>query len=322
MVLSAMQTHTRARVCVIGSYAKALVVTADRIPIEGETLIGHDYRQTFGGKGSDMAVQAARLDAAVDYIGVIGGDDFGSEFLRLLETEGVSTSGVRTTNAAPTGVGLIIKDTSGHNIIVVDKGANDLFSRDDIDVNRSLIAGARVAIAQLEIPLDTALYALGVAKAAGLTTVLNPAPAFDLTALGVDLSAVDILTPNQGEARVLVGERPDADIPNDEIASRLRALGVRVVVITRGEHGADIFTASSSEHIDAHVVMVVDSNGAGDSFNAGFAVALAEGRELSDAVSFANGTAALSCTDWETIPSYKHRAQVDELIAAQKGEPR
>ena len=315
-------THTDgvkpgARVCVVGSYAKALVVTADRIPLEGETLIGRDYRQTFGGKGSDMAVQAARLGASVDYLGVIGDDDFGREFARLLEGEGVTTSGIRMTADAPTGVGLIIKDDAGHNIIVVDKGANDRFSRADVDAHRGAIGEASVALAQLEIPLDTALYALGVAHSLGRITVLNPAPAVELA--GVDLGAVDVITPNQGEARILVGERPDSALPNSEVAARLIAQGVRAVVITRGEDGADVFTADSADHVDAHSIEVVDSNGAGDSFNAGLAVALGEGLGLQDAVRFANATAALSCTGWETVPSYRRRADVDAVLAATKG---
>lgn len=313
-----MEGLSASSVCVIGSYAKALVVTADRIPTPGETLVGWDYRQTFGGKGSDMAVQAARLGASVEYVGVVGNDAFGVEFTELLDAEGVSRGGLRVTDAQPTGVGLIIKDTAGRNVIVIDKGANGEFSEEDVVANRARIAGASVVLAQLEIPLDTALRALADAKTGGATTILNPAPAIDLTALGrrIDLSQVDVLTPNQGEARVLVGEGPESTIPNDEVVRLLRRRGASTIVITRGEDGVDVFAGDDYVHVPALPVEVVDSNGAGDSFNAGLAVALAEGRTLTEAVRFANATAALCCTGWETVPSYKHRIDVDAVLAA------
>jgi ribokinase len=122
-----------ARVCVLGSYAEALVLTADRIPQPGETLVGRDYRQTYGGKGSDMAVQAARLGADVAYVGVVGDDAFGRGFADLMRAEGVDTTHLRVTDERPTGVGMIIKDVRARNVIVVDMGANELFGPDDVD---------------------------------------------------------------------------------------------------------------------------------------------------------------------------------------------
>ena len=308
---------TAARVAVVGSYAKAIVITADRIPTRGETLVGRDYRQTFGGKGSDMAVQAARLGAAVDFIGVVGDDPFGREFLDLLADEGVTTTHVRVTRDQPTGVGLIIKDEAGHNVIVVDPGANAVFSADDVAAASAPLGRARVALAQLEIPLDTALAGLAAAKRAGSLTVLNPAPALPLaTVLPPDgLAGVDVITPNETEARVLLGLDPHSNEDNRLIADRLLAMGAGAVVITRGEHGVDLFTPEDHVHVAPHAVDVVDSNGAGDSFNAGLAVALAEGRALDESVRFANAVAALCCESWETVPSYRDRATVDAFLA-------
>ena len=155
------------KVCIIGSYAKALVMTADRIPVAGETLMGRDYRGEFGGKGSDMAVQSSRLGAEVSYIGVIGDDTFGKEFVDLMKDEKIDISGLRITKEKSTGTGFIIKDIEARNVIVVDSGANDLFSKEDIDNAEKLIEEADVVLAQLEIPLDTALYAMKVAKKYG-----------------------------------------------------------------------------------------------------------------------------------------------------------
>lgn len=304
------------KIGIIGSYAKALVMTADRIPQPGETLIGRDYRETYGGKGSDMAVQAARLDAEVTYVGVVGNDNFGREFKQLLKDEYIDDSLVRTTDSQPTGVGLIVKDDDARNVIVVDMGANKEFSREDIDASMGKLSECDVVLAQLEIPLDTALYAMKRCKAAGVMTVLNPAPAVSL--LDADLGDVDVITPNETEARVCVGLDPDDQISDEEIAARLMARGAGAVVMTLGGKGAGVFTKEDSSHIPPYRIDVVDSNGAGDSFNAGLCVALGEQqgkKDLARAAKFASAVGALCCTEWETVPSYHHRKQVDEFIA-------
>ncbi len=307
-----------ARITVLGSYALALVVTAERIPVTGETLLGRDYRETWGGKGSDMAVQAARLGAQVEFVGVVGDDDHGRGFADLMTAEGVRTGHLRVTPDRNTGVGLIIKDTAGANIIVVDMGANELFSAADVDAAADAITSADVLLAQLEVPLGTVLHGLALARSAGVRTVLNPAPAADLT--GVDLGDVDILTPNETEARVLLGLAPDDPATNAEIAARILALGCRTVVMTLGEKGAATFTLVDRNLVETETpawpVASVDSNGAGDSFNAALSTALGEGTGLPEAVSFATATAALCCTQWETVLSYHTRAQVEDFITS------
>jgi ribokinase len=310
-----------ARVCVIGSYAKALVMTADRIPAPGETLLGRDYRQTFGGKGSDMAVQAARLGARVSYVGVVGDDLFGREFVSLMEQEGVDVSRLRISDQRPTGVGFIIKDEAGGNVIVVDMGANELFDRSDIDRAGDRLGECDVALAQLEIPLDTALYGLSAAGQAGARTILNPAPAVDLRRH--DMSVVDVITPNQTEARLLLGLAPESNVDDSEIARELLGLGVGAVAITRGDEGARLFERSADGSLDAlattvppFAIELADSNGAGDSFNAGLAVGIAEGLDLPAAGRFAGAVAALCCEHWETVPSYQQRETVDAFLRA------
>lgn len=305
-----------ARITVLGSYAKALVITADRIPLAGETLLGRDYRETWGGKGSDMAVQAARLGAQVEFVGVVGDDAHGREFAQLMEAEGVGTDRLRATPDRTTGVGLIIKDTAGANLIVVDMGANELFSTADVDAAADAIAASDVVLAQLEVPLATVLYGLALARRSGAGTVLNPAPAADLTA--ADLRDVDILTPNETEARVVLGLAPDAPVSNADVAARILALGCGTVVMTLGEQGAASYTLVDDVVVEtltpAWPVATVDSNGAGDSFNAALCTALGEGAGLAEATSFASATAALCCTEWETVPSYQNRAQVEAFM--------
>ncbi|MFD2797032.1 ribokinase [Promicromonospora vindobonensis] len=303
----------RPDVAVIGSYAKALVMTADRIPAPGETLIGRDFRGTFGGKGSDMAVQAARLGAGVAYLGVVGDDSYGAEFRDLLTHEGVDLTGLRIAPGTSTGVGFIVKDTAGRNVIVVDPGANAGFSTADVDAAAELVRTADVALAQLEIPLETALHALALAHAAGVTTILNPAPAVDLR--HTDLSSVDVLTPNEHEAKVALGLGPDDVVSAKDLGRRLLDLGPRAVIVTLGESGALVVTADRVTEVPPVRVTVVDSNGAGDSFNAALAVALGEGRDLADAARFAGTVAALCCEHWETVPSYQDRTTVEAYLA-------
>lgn len=299
-------------VLVFGSYAKALVMTAARIPLVGETLLGWDFRQTFGGKGSDMAVQAARLGCRTDFAGVVGDDAFGREFIDLMKTEGIGIDDLRITSERPTGAGFIVKDDAAQNIIVVDMGANALFCREDVDAVLTRTKAPTVAIAQLEIPLETALYGLLRAKAIGAMTILNPAPAQNLA--GRDLSMVDVLTPNETEARIALGLAPDDPTSNRDIAARLIGTGCGAVVMTLGEKGVVGTSRTGTFSIPAFKVAHVDSNGAGDSFNAGLAVGLSEGRSLEEAARFASAVAALCCTRWETVPSYHTRAEVEAFL--------
>lgn len=304
------------KVCIIGSYAKALVMTADRIPLEGETLIGYDYRGTFGGKGSDMAVQAARLGAEVSYIGVVGDDIFGKEFIDLMESENIDISGLRVTNKEATGTGFIIKDIQAKNIIVIAPGANNLFCEEDIDKAGALLVKSDVVLTQLEIPVETALYGMKKAKEAGKITILNPAPAIKL--IDKDLSDVDILTPNETEARIAAGVSLDSSLPNEIVADILLKTGCKSVIMTLGDKGSEVFTQEGSFKVGAHKIEVVDSNGAGDSFNASLASALASGKSIEEGVYYANAVAALCCTKWETVPSYHTADEVEHFINLRK----
>ncbi|MBW9088642.1 bifunctional hydroxymethylpyrimidine kinase/phosphomethylpyrimidine kinase [Rhizobium wenxiniae] len=195
---------------------------------------------------------------------------------------------------------------------MVDMGANALFSREDVDAALLRIGAPAVAVAQLEIPLETALYGLSRAKDIGATTILNPAPAQNL--VGRDLSMIDVLTPNETEARLALGLAPDDPASNDDIALRLIETGCGAVVMTLGEKGVVGISRTEKFVIPAFKVSHVDSNGAGDSFNAGLAVGLAEGRSLQDAARFASAVAALCCTRWETVPSYHTRADVETFL--------
>ena len=273
----------RPRVIVVGSINTDLVVVGERLPAPGETVSGGRFSQHGGGKGANAAVAAARLGAAVTMVGAVGRDPFGDEALELLGREGIDTSGVARTDV-PTGVALINVDAAGENQIAVASGANQQVEA--AAVERALrAAGPGVVLTNHEIPLAARLAA---ARAAPGPVVLNPAPAGEITdellALG------PILTPNAGEAAELTGET-DPEAAAAQLAARTGA----PALVTLGARGAlcarkvsDTFLAPAPQ------VTPVDTTGAGDAFNGALAVALAEGRELRDAVRFAVAVAALS----------------------------
>jgi ribokinase len=273
----------RPRVIVVGSINTDLVVVGERLPAPGETVSGGRFSQHGGGKGANAAVAAARLGAAVTMVGAVGRDPFGDEALELLEREGIETGGVARTDA-PTGVALINVDAAGENQIAVASGANQQVEA--AAVERAVrAAGPGVVLTNHEIPLAARLAA---ARAAGGAVVLNPAPAGEITdellALG------PILTPNAGEAAELTGEQDPA-----AAAAVLAARTGAPALVTLGARGAlcarkvsDTFLAPAPQ------VTPVDTTGAGDAFNGALAVALAEGRRLRDAVTFAVAVAALS----------------------------
>lgn len=267
----------RPHLVLIGSYLVALVMDVDRIPLRGETLLARNFREAYGGKGSDMAVQAARLDTPVHFVGCVGNDDFGRAFVALMQQEGVNTDLIGVRDELPTGAGFIIKSADGANIITVDIGANQLLAPDQIDGARSLMRSDSVVLIQLEIPLESALHAARLGYEQGSTVIFNPAPARDLRE--VDLSAVTYFTPNETEARVCFGLPPDEPIDDVELGRRLLALGCKTVVMTRGERGSLIISPHEVVDVPAlRLTNVVDSNGAGDSFNAALATALLEGK--------------------------------------------
>lgn len=301
------------RLFIFGSYITAMVMETERLPQAGETLTGYRFRQTHGGKGSNMAVQAARLGAELTFAAVIGRDATGDAFLATFTAEGIATNGIRRSDTAPTGTGFIMVDAKGHNIIAIDAGANLEFTpANDFERLFPCLSGCAAALAQCEIPLATALEGLASAKAAGALTILNPAPARDLTAY--DLSAIDYLTPNDTEARLCLGLDPAATASEEELAAGLLALGVGAVVFTRGERGALLLARDRRIEQPAFPVNVRDTVGAGDSFNAALATALAEGQNETSALRFACAAASLSTTRGDTLPSYHFRAEVDRLL--------
>jgi ribokinase len=282
---------------------------AERLPSRGETLLGTGYRVDFGGKGSNQAIGCSRLGARVKFVAKLGKDSFGDGALQLYRDEGVDTTYIQQTSEAPTGVGFItVEAASGHNCIVLDPGANELLTAADVAAADPALASAAVVLTQLEIPVPAAEAALSRARAHGAITILNPAPVRPLPASC--LKAIDILTPNETEARVLAGYSPADSISPEQVARQLITNGVKTVILTLGENGALIVTSTATTLVPAIAVTATDTTGAGDAFNAGLATALSFGAELEDAVRFAVIAGGLAVTKEGVIPALPSRQAV------------
>jgi ribokinase len=295
----------------VGSYATGLTMKVARMPITGETLLGTGYRVDYGGKGSNQAVGCARLGAQVSFVARIGSDPFGEMALGLYRDEGIDAAYVKQAADASTGVGfIIVENASGHNCITIDPGANELLTADDVSGSAAAFDSSAVVLTQLEIPVAAAEAALKCGREHGAVTILNPAPVRRLPPSILEL--VDILTPNQSEARILAGLDPHADLKPEAVARQLIRGGVKQVIITLGENGALIVTGNSSRLVPALRMTAVDTTGAGDAFNAGLAMALACGASLEAAVQFAVVTGGMAVTREGVIPSLPRRNEVLE----------
>jgi ribokinase len=301
-----------AKVTVIGSFAVGLTLRADRFPVKGETVIGRDFDQGPGGKGSNQAVQVARLGGDVEFVGQIGEDSFGDIATKLYAEEKVGTTYLMRTSERNTGLGFIVLNAEGDNFIILDPGANGLFSPAHVDKAADRIKQSKVVMTQLEIPVTTAAYGLKLGKQAGATTILNPAPA---THVPREMFAnVDFVTPNSTELRILLGLSPGDPADDKDLCAELLKAGVKTIVLTQGERGALVVTQDGTLQVGAKTVSVVDTTGAGDAFSGTLAASLAEGRSLEECVNRAVAAGALACTRLGVIPALPFSKDVEALL--------
>lgn len=281
-------------VLVVGSANMDMVVSCERFPRPGETLLARDFGMYPGGKGANQAVACAKLGGHVEFLGKMGLDGFRERLVDRLERDGVGLRHLLQDPDAPTGIALITVDGDGQNEILVVPGSNMRLTPADLEARRDLFAAASVVLLQLEIPLETVQTAVELAGAAGATVILNPAPAQSLPPSL--LAGVDLLTPNETEAAVLTGISVTDAASAKAAARRLLEVGVGAVIITRGAEGALLVTGDVVHSFPARQVQAVDTTAAGDAFNGALAFALAQGQPLADAVPFANTVAAYSVT--------------------------
>ncbi|MGO9642834.1 MAG: ribokinase [Candidatus Acidiferrales bacterium] len=302
-------------ITVLGSFVADLAFRTKKVPAWGETILGSDFRLGPGGKGSNQAVAASRLGRKVSFISKLGRDAFGDLARRTYEQEGIDARYVFETLDYPTGGAVIIVDeVRGENAIIVVPGACYEVTPSEIDRARSRIADSAVFLTQLELRIPSVEHGLKVAHDLGVPTMLNPAPAV-LLPEGI-FALCDYLTPNESEAATLTG-LPVTNITDAErAADALLARGVRNVVITLGEQGAFVKNSQLTKHVPAvDAGPVVETTGAGDAFSGGFAVALAEGKDIVTATHFACAVAGISVTRHGTAPSMPKRAEVDAILS-------
>ncbi|GAA2612201.1 ribokinase [Paractinoplanes durhamensis] len=292
------------RIVVAGSANMDLVGLAERLPLPGETVLGDDFVMMPGGKGANQATAAARAGGHAVFLGAIGSDAFGVTLNARLNAAGVDVGHVRTSYGA-SGVAVIMVDRAGENSILVSPGANSSFT-DLTETEAKVIAGSDVLLCQLEIPVDTVIAACRAARAGGTRTVLNAAPARELPP--ELLSEVDLLVVNELEAQTITGSaRPDM--------AGLLALVPRVVLTLGGAGARYAERDGRDETVPAFRVEATDTTAAGDAFTGALAVAWGEGRDLMDAVRWANAAGAACVRKLGASNALPSRSEIDALAA-------
>jgi ribokinase len=302
-------------VIVAGSLNMDLVAQVPHLPQRGETIAGYQFQMLPGGKGANQAFAAGRLGGQARMIGRVGDDPFGERLKSSLRSAGVDVAGVLSTPGESTGVALILVETGGQNQIVIAAGANGKLSPDDVRAELQRASGGYLLL-QLESPLDTVEAAANLGRLRGMRVILDPAPAVSLSFSL--LNHIDVLTPNESEALILLGER-GSHILLDEAAAvcaKLLSLGPSCVILKLGERGAWLADRAHSRHFPALRVEALDTTAAGDTFNGALVAALAEGRPLDEAILFANCAAALSVTRLGAQASVPNRLEVEQALAA------
>ncbi|MGB1952916.1 MAG: ribokinase [Candidatus Puniceispirillum sp.] len=301
-------------IVILGIFVADTAYRAERIPRLGETILGESFNLSPGGKGSNQAVAAAKAGANAHMITRLGKDTFADMALDIWQKAGVTPAITQHDNSYTGAACIFVEAESGNNAIIVTPGVAGQIDNSDIDRNAELIADADIFITQLEQPLGAAMHGLELARKNGVRTLLNPAPAAELPD-GM-LALCDYVTPNETEAEGLTGIKVTSVESATEAAKALRAAGAGAAIITLGENGALYHDAETTIHVPAMPSgKVVETTGAGDSFNGSFAAAIAEGVTAVDAVKFGCAAAGISVTRAGAADSMPSRAEIDARLA-------
>lgn len=298
------------KIIVIGSSNTDMVVRSECLPRPGESVIGGGFMMAGGGKGANQAVAVARMGHRVIFTAALGRDMFGDAAVSSYQRFGIDTSYI-VRKDAPSGVALIMVDSAGQNSISVALGANNSLSTEDIRGVLEQVEKDDIVLLQLEVPMATVDAAVDIAAAKGARVVLNPAPAAMVSEQ--TLSKLYLITPNQTEAQTLTGIEVKDEATASLAAQVLCSRGVGRVVITMGNLGAYLYEEGRGEIIEARKVATVDTTAAGDVYNGALCAALAEGKSLREALTFATKASAISVTRVGAQPSVPTREEVDNF---------
>ncbi|MEI8226238.1 MAG: ribokinase [Bacteroidota bacterium] len=296
------------RIIVIGSSNTDMVIKSKKLPVPGETILGGVFLMNPGGKGANQAVTAARLGGNVTFVTKTGNDMFGAEAMNIFDNEGIDTRYIIKDAKNPSGVALINVDENGENSIVVAPGSNGTLSSYDINDEVFETDPSDLFLMQLEIPVGTVEFVAQKAASNGNRVILNPAPARQLS--DDLLCCLYLITPNETEAEILTGIKVHDAITAEKAATKLRDKGVQNVVLTMGASGAFILSGAISKLVPVIPVKAIDTTAAGDVFNGALAVAISEGKDIEDAVIFANKAASISVTRMGAQASAPYRKEI------------
>ena len=300
------------KIVVFGSFVVDLTARTPRLPTPGETVKGSTFKMGPGGKGSNQAVAAHRAGADMTLITKVGKDLFGKVATDFYASEGIDTTYVFEDDNTESGIALItVDENTSQNEIVVVSGACGNITDEDVEAVRDVIASAGILLLQLEVNTDALYKVIEIAHQAGVTIVLNPAPAAPIP--DEIMQKIDIVTPNETEAQVLTGVKVETEEDAKRAAAVFLEKGVKQVVITMGALGAFATDGQKSELVGRLNVNAIDTTGAGDAFNGGFATALAEGKDLFTALRYGNVTGALSVTKLGTAPAMPYKEEIQKL---------
>lgn len=304
---------TKRQVVILGVFVADTAYRADRMPKMGETLLGNSFALGPGGKGSNQAVAASRMGADVAMITKLGDDDFAKMALGIWAEAGVTPKVTHHADSYTGAAFIYVNEATGDNAIIIAPGAAATISSSDIEAHRDLIENASVFMTQLEQPLDAALKALEIAKSAGVLTILNPAPAAELPDMFYPLC--DYITPNETETETLTGLAVETEEDAARACEAFVAKGVKTPIITLGERGVYLHGHGIVPAVKAG--SVVETTGAGDAFNGGFASALSVGEDVLKAVQTGCATAGVSVTRPGAAASMPTATEVESLLSRQ-----
>ena len=283
---------TMKKLVVIGSSNMDLVVSTEHFPLPGQTVMGKKFMTNFGGKGANQAVAASLLGGDVTFICKVGNDNYGREMIEKFQKDGIDTQYVTTTDQAATGIAVITVDANGENTIVVASGANGLLASEDIRNAEPAISQADVLLMQHETPVEPLCTAAQMAHKKGKYVILNPAPAPKAPLPTALLKHIDLIIPNETEATSITGVEI-SDLQSAELALKaLKELGAKDAMITLGEKGILAYEDGKVKLFPACKVQAIDTTAAGDTFCGALSVAICQGREMKEAIAFANKAAA------------------------------